>query len=75
MIIRNYTRRPGYTRPIWMTFFSQNLDYFRPYKTQIEPGYKGHPIELMVNFLDHLGPFGNIEDREVDGFFLSREVA
>ena len=41
---------------------SQNLDYFRPYKNQIEPGYKGHPIEFMVHFLDHLGPFGTIED-------------
>ena len=24
--------------------FSENLDYFRPYKNQVEPGYKGHPI-------------------------------
>ena len=30
--------------------FSQNLDNFRAYKTQIEPGYKGHPIEFMVYF-------------------------
>ena len=40
--------------------FSQHLDYFRPYKKQVEPGYKGHPI--MVNFLNHLGPFRTIED-------------
>ena len=46
-------------------FLSQNLDYFRPYKTQVEPGYKGHPMEFMVDFLDRLGPFGNIEVREV----------
>ena len=43
--------------------FSQNLDYFRPYKNQVEPGYKGHPIEFMVDFFkDHLGPFETIED-------------
>ena len=40
--------------------FSQNLEYFRPYKNHVEPGYKGHPIELMVFFLDHLGSFGTI---------------
>ena len=45
----NQTRRPGYAGPIWMNF-SQNLDYFRPYKNQVEPGYKGHPIEFMVDF-------------------------
>ena len=27
--------------------FSQHSDYFRTYKNQVEPGYKGHPIELM----------------------------
>ena len=42
--------------------FSPNLDYFRPYKNQIEPGYTGKPIEFMVDFLDHLGPFVAIED-------------
>ena len=42
--------------------FSQNFDYFRPYKNQVEPGNKGHPIELMVNSLDYLGSFGTIED-------------
>ena len=42
---------------------SKNLDYFRPYKNQVEPGYKGHPIKFMVNSLDHLGPFGTIENR------------
>ena len=26
------------------------LDYFRPYKNQVETGYKGHPIEFMVDF-------------------------
>ena len=31
--------------------FSQNLDYLRPYKNQVEPGSKGHPMEFMVNFL------------------------
>ena len=47
--------------------FSQNLDYFRPYKNQVEPGYKGHPIELMVDFFrpfrtiwDHWRPFKTI---------------
>ena len=30
--------------------FNKNLDYFRPYKNQVEPGYKGHPIEFMVDF-------------------------
>ena len=43
-------------------FFSQNFDYVRPYKNHVKPGYKGHPIEFMVDFLDHLGPLGNIED-------------
>ena len=43
-------------------FCCQNLDYFRPYKNQFKPGYKGHPIEFMVTLLDHLGPFGSIED-------------
>ena len=42
--------------------FSQNSDYFRPYKNQVEPGHKEHPIEFMVILLDHLGPFGTIED-------------
>ena len=42
--------------------FDHCLDYFRPYKNQVEPVYKGHPIEFMVNCLDHLGPFGTIED-------------
>ena len=41
--------------------FSQNIDYFRPYKNQVEPGYNGHPIELMVIFLkDNLGPLKTI---------------
>ena len=43
-------------------FFSQYLDYFRPYKNQGKPDYKGYPIESMVIFLDHLGQFGNIEE-------------
>ena len=30
--------------------FSQNFDYFRTYKNHVEPGYKGHPIEFMVDF-------------------------
>ena len=30
--------------------FGQNLDYFRPYKNQVETGCKGYPIELIVNF-------------------------
>ena len=30
--------------------FSQNLDYLRPYKNQVEPGCKGHPMEFMVIF-------------------------
>ena len=30
--------------------FSQNLDYFRSYKTLVEPGYKDYPIEFMVDF-------------------------
>ena len=42
--------------------FSQNWDYFRPYENQVEPGYKGHPIKFMVNFLDRLGSFWTIED-------------
>ena len=25
-------------------------DYLRPYKNQVESGYKGHPIEFMVDF-------------------------
>ena len=29
-------------------FLSQNLDYFRPYKNRVKPGYKYHPIEFMV---------------------------
>ena len=43
-------------------FFSKKLDYYRPHKNQVNASYKGHPIEFMVDFLDHLGPFGNIED-------------
>ena len=31
--------------------FSDDLDYFKPYKNQFKPGYKGHPIELMVDIL------------------------
>ena len=42
--------------------FSQNLDYFRPYKNQVEPGYNDHPIEFVVIVVDQLGPFGTIED-------------
>ena len=42
--------------------FNQNLDYFRPYKNQDEPSYKGHPMEFMVDFIDHLGPFRTIKD-------------
>ena len=42
--------------------FIPNLDYFKPYKNQVKPGYKAHPIEFMVDFLDHLEPFDNIED-------------
>ena len=42
--------------------FSQNLDYFRPYKNQVEPGYEGHPNEFTIIFLDHFGLFGTIED-------------
>ena len=43
--------------------FDQSLDYFRPYKNQVEPVYKGHPIKFMVDFfLDHLGPLKTIED-------------
>ena len=30
--------------------FGQNLDFFRPYKNQVEPGCKGYPIEFIVNF-------------------------
>ena len=45
--------------PFWW-FFNENLDYFRPYKNQVEPDYKGHPIEFMVDFLDQFGPFGKI---------------
>ena len=43
-------------------FFSQNLDYFRPYKNQVKPGYKDYPIKFMVNLLEQLGPLGNIKD-------------
>ena len=46
---------------------SQNLYYFRQYKSQVEPGYKGHPIEFMVDFLrpirtilDHWRPYNTI---------------
>ena len=31
-------------------FLSKNLVYFRPYKNQVKSGYKGIPIEFMVNF-------------------------
>ena len=30
--------------------FGKNVDYFRPYKNQVEPGCKGYPIEFIVNF-------------------------
>ena len=39
--------------------FCPNLDYFRPYKNQVEPGYKGHHIEFMVIFF---WPFTTIWD-------------
>ena len=39
--------------------FCQTLDHFRPYKNQVEPGYKGNLFEFMVNFLK---PFRTIED-------------
>ena len=43
--------------------FYLNVDYFRPYKNHVQPGYKGNATELMVNlFKDHLGPFAAIED-------------
>ena len=59
--------------------FSQNMDYFRPYKNQVEPGNEGHPIEFVGNFfLDHLGPFGTIEDHlkplNILGPFTLREA-
>ena len=31
--------------------FSQNVDYLRPYKNQVLPGYKGHPFGFMINFI------------------------
>ena len=31
-------------------FVGQNLDYVRPYKNQVKPGYKGNPIEFIVHF-------------------------
>ena len=44
--------------------FSQNLDDFKHYKNQVELGYKGHPIEFMVDFFrpfriieNHLRPY------------------
>ena len=44
--------RPGYLvmpDPFgWL--FSENLDYFRPYKKQVETGCKGYPIQFIVNF-------------------------
>ena len=43
----------------WNGYFGQNLDYFRPYKNQVEPGCKGYPIEFMVNFCK---PFRTIWD-------------
>ena len=49
--------------PYGWFFLNKIFDYFRPYKNQFKPGYKGHPIEFMVIFLDNLGPFWNIEDR------------
>ena len=39
--------------------FNQNLDYFWSYNNQVEPGYKCHPIQFMVDFPR---PFGTIED-------------
>ena len=30
--------------------FIKIFDYFRPYKNQVDPGYKGHPIEFMFDF-------------------------
>ena len=43
--------------------YSENLDYSRPFKNQVETGYKGHPIKFMVIFFfDNLGPFGIIEE-------------
>ena len=47
--------------------FSQNLDYFRPYNNQVEPGYNDHPIEFIVSFFrpvrtiwDHWRPLKTI---------------
>ena len=39
--------------------FSQHFDYFRLYKSQVDPGLKDHPIEFMVDFFR---PFGIIWD-------------
>ena len=50
--LRDKDTRPGdlvMSDPFgWL--FSQNVDYFRPYKKQVVPSYKGHPIEFMVDF-------------------------
>ena len=40
--------------------FYKSLAYFRPYKNKVEPGYKGHPIKFMFDFLGHLGPLKTI---------------
>ena len=42
--------------------FSQDLDYFRPYKNQVETDYKGYPIEFMVNFFRPFRTIWTIED-------------
>ena len=53
------TRPRDLVMPDPFGLFSQSLDYFKPYKNQVEPGYKGHPIEFIVDFLR---PFRTIWD-------------
>ena len=36
------------------------LRRFNENKNQVEPGFKGLPIDFMVYYLDHLRPFGTI---------------
>ena len=43
--------------------FSQCLDYFRPYKNQVNLVIKDIQLNLGSIFLDHLGPFGTIKNK------------
>ena len=51
-ILKHLKTRPGdlVIPDPFAWFLNQNVDYFRPYKNHVKPGYKGHSIKFMVVF-------------------------